>query len=90
MHVTFCLVFTTLHDIFIYFLSREAAEHFLSALNLQNAGRGPQGMRSRSTMSSNIWSTLRTVMTLLQRPELYDAIDRRDLDLLNKEFGMEA
>ena len=68
----------------------EAAEHFLSALNMQNAGRGPQGMRSKSAMSSNIWSTLRTVMTLLQRPDLYEAIDRRDLDLLNKEFGMEA
>jgi peroxin-5 len=68
----------------------EAAEHFLSALNLQNAGRGPQGVRSKSAMSSNIWSTLRTVMTLLQRPDLYEAIDRRDLDLLNKEFGMEA
>lgn len=68
----------------------EAAEHFLSALNMQNAGRGPQGVRSKSAMSSNIWSTLRTVMTLLQRPDLYEAIDRRDLDLLNKEFGMEA
>lgn len=68
----------------------EAAEHFLSALNMQNAGRGPQGMRSKSAMSSNIWSTLRTVMTLLHRPDLYEAIDRRDLDLLNKEFGMEA
>lgn len=73
----------------IIFISREAAEHFLSALNMQNAGRGPQGVRSRSAMSSNIWATLRTTMTLLQRPDLYEAIDRRDLDLLNKEFGME-
>ncbi|XP_054715772.1 peroxisomal targeting signal 1 receptor-like [Uloborus diversus] len=68
---------------------KEAAEHFLLALNLQNAGRGPQGLRSKAAMSSNIWSILRTVMTLLKRPDLYEAIDRKDLDLLNKEFGME-
>jgi peroxin-5 len=69
---------------------KEAVEHFLLALNLQNAGRGPQGMRSKAAMSTNIWHTLRTSMTLLRRPDLYDAVDRKDLDLLNKEFGMEA
>ncbi|XP_035226649.1 peroxisomal targeting signal 1 receptor-like [Stegodyphus dumicola] len=70
--------------------AKEAAEHFLSALNLQNAGRGPQGKSSKAAMSSNIWSTLRTVMTLMKRTDLYQAVDNKDLDLLNKEFGMEV
>ncbi|GIY16582.1 peroxisomal targeting signal 1 receptor [Caerostris darwini] len=69
---------------------KEAVEHFLLALNLQNAGRGPQGLRSKAAMSTSIWSTLRTAMSLLRRPDLYDAVDRKDLDLLNKEFGMEV
>ncbi|XP_035224269.1 peroxisomal targeting signal 1 receptor-like [Stegodyphus dumicola] len=70
--------------------AKEAAEHFLSALNLQNAGRGPQGKSSKAAMSSNIWSTLRIVMTLMKRMDLYQAVDNKDLDLLNKEFGMEV
>uniref|UniRef100_A0A2L2Y324 Peroxisomal targeting signal 1 receptor n=1 Tax=Parasteatoda tepidariorum TaxID=114398 RepID=A0A2L2Y324_PARTP len=69
---------------------KEAVEHFLLALNLQNAGRGPQGLKSKAAMSSSIWSTLRTAITLLKRPDLYPAVDRKDLDLLNKEFGMEV
>ncbi|CAL1263962.1 unnamed protein product [Larinioides sclopetarius] len=69
---------------------KEAVEHFLLALNLQNAGRGPQGLRSKTAMSSSIWSTLRTAMSLLKRPDLYEAVDKKDLDLLNKEFGMEV
>lgn len=69
---------------------KEAVEHFLLALNLQNAGRGPEGMRSKAAMSSSIWTSLRTAVTLLKRPDLYEAVDRNDLDLLNKEFGMDV
>lgn len=69
---------------------KEAAEHFLTALNLQNAGRGPQGSKVKTTMSGNIWSVLRMVITLLKRSDLYEATDRQDLNLLNKEFGMDG
>lgn len=56
---------------------REAAEHLLTALNQQAAGRGVQGQRSWSAMSDSIWSTLRLVMSLLDRQDLYDALDNR-------------
>lgn len=69
---------------------KEAAEHLLTALNLQNAGRGPQGTKSQIAMSYNIWSTMRMVMTLLKRHDLYNAVDAKDLDTLNKEFGMDS
>ncbi|RWS01190.1 peroxisomal targeting signal 1 receptor-like isoform X3 [Dinothrombium tinctorium] len=68
---------------------REAAEHFLTVLNLQNAGRGPKGVQSRAAMSNNVWSSLRLVMSLLGRQDLYDYVDRKDLHFLNNEFNME-
>ncbi|XP_041377756.1 peroxisomal targeting signal 1 receptor-like isoform X2 [Gigantopelta aegis] len=67
---------------------REAVEHFLTALNMQQRSRGPSG--TESVMSANIWSTLRMTLSLMGRPELYDACDKSDLDLLNKEFGMHS
>ncbi|XP_067128388.1 peroxisomal targeting signal 1 receptor-like isoform X2 [Centruroides vittatus] len=69
---------------------KEAAEHLLITLNLQNAGRGPQGTKSQVAVSYNIWSTLRMVMTLLKRHDLYEAVDSKDLEMLNKEFGIDS
>ena len=66
---------------------REAVEHFLTALNMQRSGIGPQG--KSSTMSTNIWATLRMTLSLAGRPELYDLADKRELDLLNKEYSIE-
>lgn len=66
---------------------REAAEHLLMALNQQAAGRGLQGEKS-ITMSDTIWSTLRLVITLMERPDLVPAVNDRDLNVLNKEFGI--
>ncbi|XP_046387952.1 peroxisomal targeting signal 1 receptor isoform X1 [Ischnura elegans] len=68
---------------------QEAAEHFLTALNLQAAGRGVGGSKSWSSMSDGIWSSLRLVVSLNHRPDLYSAVDNRDLAKLNKEFGIE-
>lgn len=68
---------------------KEAAEHLLTALNQQAAGRGVHGQRSWSAMSDSIWSTLRLVMSLLERQDLYDALDNRDLKRLNEEFGID-
>lgn len=70
---------------------REAAEHFLTALNMQSVGRGPRGVLQPNTaVSENIWSTLRMVFTLLNRPDLYKVADRRDLAFLNREFQMDS
>jgi peroxin-5 len=65
---------------------REAAEHFLTVLNIQAAGRGLVG--SRPLMSANVWSTLRMVMTLMNKTDLLPAVDERDLTKLNNEFQM--
>ncbi|XP_033641845.1 peroxisomal targeting signal 1 receptor-like isoform X2 [Asterias rubens] len=65
---------------------KEAVEHFLAALNMQQRGIGPQG--ERSTMSQNIWSTLRMTISLLGRMDLYKATDDHDLSKLNDEFGV--
>ncbi|KAI1282125.1 Peroxisomal targeting signal 1 receptor [Halotydeus destructor] len=67
---------------------QEAAEHFLNVLNLQNAGRGPKGEQSRRAMSNNVWSSLRMVLSLMGRQDLYGAVETRDLARLNGEFKM--
>ena len=43
-----------------------------------------------STMSDNIWSTLRMTLSLMGKPELYQAVDKRDLDHLNSVFPHES
>uniref|UniRef100_A0A1B6DPQ0 Uncharacterized protein n=1 Tax=Clastoptera arizonana TaxID=38151 RepID=A0A1B6DPQ0_9HEMI len=71
---------------------REAIEHLLMALNQQAAGRGIQGERC-STMSDTIWHTLKLLINLhdVDRREIIrDALSKRDLDFLNKEFGMNS
>jgi peroxin-5 len=67
---------------------REAAEHFLAVLNLQNAGRGPKGASSRTAMSNNVWTSLRMCLSLMGRQDMYGALERRDLAALNTEFAM--
>ena len=62
-------------------------QHFLTALNFQAAGRGPEGeMGSGSAMSDSIWSSLRFCASLLERRDLYPDIDERNLDKLNQIF----
>ncbi|CAH1240223.1 PEX5 [Branchiostoma lanceolatum] len=65
---------------------KEAVEHFLTALNMQRAGKGPKG--EAALMSENIWSTLRMAISLMGRPELYAHCDHKDLDALNSEFRL--
>ena len=68
---------------------REACEHFLTALNFQAAGRGPQGEISHSVMSENIWSSLRLCMSLMDRQDLYHDVDMRNLDSLSRVFDVD-
>jgi peroxin-5 len=67
---------------------REAAEHFLTALNQQARGRDVKNSPSMSQMSDTIWSTLRMCISLLNKGELRAAVDKRDLETLNKAFDM--
>lgn len=69
---------------------KEAIEHFLLALNHQATSMGRSGLQSvkdsSSQMSDTIWSTLRMAISLMGRMDLQEAIDKRDLDVLNREF----
>ncbi|KAF9972379.1 hypothetical protein BGZ73_004528 [Actinomortierella ambigua] len=78
---------------------REAAEHLLSALSLQNAGDAARGlMVGASTagqapdggvggMSQNIWETLKMAMYMLDRPDLAQRCESsRDLDAFRGDF----
>ncbi|XP_075210068.1 peroxisomal targeting signal 1 receptor-like isoform X2 [Lycorma delicatula] len=66
---------------------REACEHLLTALNQQAAGRGVQGERSL-VMSDSVWTTLRLAVSLMHRNDLLPAVNNRDLEKLNREFGL--
>lgn len=77
---------------------REAAEHFLIALNLQaktnedpdiNSSLNPSAVKTNSQMSDTIWSTLRMVCSLMERQDLRPIIESRDLKTLNREFNIE-
>jgi len=67
---------------------REAAQHFLTALKFQAAGRGPQESLSPDSMSSSIWTSLRLTTTLLKRPDLFPAIEAKQLDNLCQHFSV--
>lgn len=76
-------------DQMLYFLCREAVEHFLTALNLQRQAKGPSGLPKQSQMSDGIWSTLRLAVSLMGRVDLHPAVLNKDLDLLLNDFGMD-
>lgn len=63
----------------------EAAKQLVQILNMQASGKGSKNtqIRTRSITSTAIWSTLRTVATLMNKPELYPMIDGRDLAKCN-------
>ena len=65
---------------------REAVEHFLTALNLQNQADTPAGMKSQ--MSEGIWSTLRLAILYLGKRDLLRLVDSKNLDMLIKEFNV--
>lgn len=69
------------------FLSREAASNFLTALSLQRKSRSRQ--QSHQVMSGNIWAALRIALSMMDQPELFQAANIGDLDLLMRAFNLD-
>ncbi|XP_072540257.1 PEX5-related protein isoform X3 [Salminus brasiliensis] len=66
---------------------REAASNFLTALSLQRKSRSRQF--SHQVMSGNIWAALRIALSMLDQPELFQAANIGDLDLLMRAFNLD-
>lgn len=71
-----------------FWFFREAAEHFLTALNQQAKGKDVLNSGRMSQMSETIWSTLRMCISLMNRQDLRPAVDSKDLHTLNKAFDI--
>ncbi|XP_033933857.1 PEX5-related protein-like, partial [Pseudochaenichthys georgianus] len=63
---------------------REAVSNFLLALSQQRADQ----RCSQQQMSANIWDALRIAVTTMDRPDLSEAAEARDLDLLMGAFHL--
>ncbi|XP_074789838.1 LOW QUALITY PROTEIN: PEX5-related protein [Myripristis murdjan] len=63
---------------------REAASNFLTALHQQRRSQ----RHSHQLMSANIWAALRIAISLMDRPELFQAASVGDLDLLMRAFDV--
>ncbi|XP_053491830.1 PEX5-related protein isoform X3 [Ictalurus furcatus] len=66
---------------------REAASNFLTALSLQRKSRSRQ--LSHQVMSGNIWAALRIALSMMDQPELFQAANIGDLDLLMRAFNLD-
>ena len=68
---------------------REAVEHFLTALHLQQPMDATQEIeQSQFDMSEKIWSHLRHALMNIDRGDLLEQVQSRDLKFLMKEFNM--
>nr|XP_020654717.1 PEX5-related protein isoform X1 [Pogona vitticeps] len=67
---------------------REAASNFLTALNLQRKSRNQQHV-PHPAISGNIWAALRIALSMMDQPELFQAANVGDLDVLLKAFNIE-
>lgn len=69
---------------------RQAAEHFLVALNQQLKAKDmDQGSSSIENTSSTIWTTLRMVCSFMGEHDVAKLVDDRNLAALNKFFEFE-
>ncbi|XP_028587469.2 PEX5-related protein isoform X3 [Podarcis muralis] len=67
---------------------REAVSNFLTALNLQRKSRNQQQV-PHPAISGNIWAALRIALSMMDQPELFQAANVGDLDVLLKAFNIE-
>ncbi|XP_019964501.1 PEX5-related protein isoform X2 [Paralichthys olivaceus] len=63
---------------------REAVSNFLTALNQQRRSQ----RCSHQQMSANIWAALRIAISMMDQPELFQAANVGDLDLLMRAFDV--
>lgn len=68
----------------LWAVCREAASNFLTALNQQRQSQ----RHCHQVMSANIWAALRIAISMMNRPELFQAASIGDLDLLMRAFEM--
>lgn len=68
---------------------KEAAEHFLTALNQQARGKDVFSTGATSQMSDTIWSTLQMCLSLMDRSDLRPLVKDRNLQELNKIFNID-
>nr|XP_025034964.1 PEX5-related protein isoform X1 [Pelodiscus sinensis] len=67
---------------------REAVSNFLTALSLQRKSRNQQQV-PQPEISGNIWSALRIALSMMDQPELFQAANLGDLDVLLRAFNLE-
>ncbi|XP_068001177.1 PEX5-related protein isoform X6 [Melanerpes formicivorus] len=67
---------------------REAVSNFLTALSLQRKSRNLQQV-PHPALSGNIWAALRIALSMMDQPELFQAANVGDLDILLRAFNLE-
>lgn len=67
---------------------REAVSNFLTALNLQRKSRNQQQV-PHPAISGNIWAALRIALSMMDQPELFQAANVGDLDVLLRAFKID-
>ncbi|XP_060098548.1 PEX5-related protein isoform X3 [Heteronotia binoei] len=67
---------------------REAVSNFLTALNLQRKSRNQQQV-PHPAISGNIWAALRIALSMMDQPELFQAANVGDLDILLRAFNID-
>ncbi|XP_025143703.1 PEX5-related protein isoform X3 [Bubalus bubalis] len=67
---------------------REAVSNFLTALSLQRKSRNQQQV-PHPAISGNIWAALRIALSLMDQPELFQAANLGDLDVLLRAFNLD-
>ncbi|XP_069474775.1 PEX5-related protein [Ambystoma mexicanum] len=67
---------------------REAASNFLTALSLQRKSRILQPV-PHPAISGNIWAALRIALSMMDQPELFQAANVGDLDMLLRAFNLD-
>ncbi|XP_038001520.1 PEX5-related protein isoform X12 [Motacilla alba alba] len=66
---------------------REAVSNFLTALSLQRKSRNQHV--PHPALSGNIWAALRIALSMMDQPELFQAANVGDLDILLRAFNLE-
>lgn len=72
----------------LLFPYREAVSNFLTALSLQRKSRNQQQV-PHPALSGNIWAALRIALSMMDQPELFQAANVGDLDILLRAFNLE-